>query len=159
MIRVPWMRVCVHLGSTLMLSVAVTILDHRWSQTPARIPVHWGFDGRADKWLMRTPTTDLSTAGVALGIDLLLLATFFIYSHWERHGRESLYPNFVTVGRYWFASFASMAIVLPTVTGRQQELLLWSIALVIFGGGFTLLVLWSKAAMSRRRTQLRELGN
>jgi uncharacterized membrane protein len=56
-----------------LLTAVAVILAMRWPDLPARIPVHWGLDGQADRWAERTPVSvfaPMVAAGLMCGLML-----------------------------------------------------------------------------------------
>jgi uncharacterized membrane protein len=57
----------------MLLTAAAVILAMRWPDLPARIPVHWGLDGQADRWTERTLVSvfaPMAAAGLMCGLML-----------------------------------------------------------------------------------------
>ncbi len=73
--RLPggWM---VQLGPFAMLAAAGLWLHSHWEQIPGRFPVHWGFDGKPNRWAYRSFSSVYGTLllGTAVCIGLVLLA-------------------------------------------------------------------------------------
>jgi uncharacterized membrane protein len=59
----------------VLLAAAAVVLAMRWTDLPARIPVHWGLDGQADRWTERTVVSvfaPLAAAALLCGLMLAL---------------------------------------------------------------------------------------
>ena len=57
----------------MVLAAVAVILAMRWPELPARIPVHWGLDGQADRWTERTLVSvfvPMVAAGLMCGLML-----------------------------------------------------------------------------------------
>jgi uncharacterized membrane protein len=109
----------------LILGAAAAVLQANWQRIPERFPVHWGIDGRANGWSVRT------TAGVygplLLGVAfvaLLILLTWAIV-RWTRHlhargvaaaaelARERRYLLILVAAEYVVALIISWTALLP----------------------------------------------
>jgi hypothetical protein len=119
------------------LAGVAALLALRWARIPARFAVHWGLDGRPDRWAER------SAAGVLgpLVLGAALLVGLRLTFRWlrpvaERHGKG---PEELRVGdgavlgaSYAIAALAGAAAARPLLAGDRP----WP---VLVGGAFGLL--------------------
>ena len=81
--RVPggWM---IASGPFALLLACAGYLWAHWHQIPARLILHWGVDGQADRWVARGPGTVF--APLLIGTAILLALTLILYAmaHWLR---------------------------------------------------------------------------
>jgi uncharacterized membrane protein len=116
----------------LILGAVAALLRENWQRIPERFPVHWGIDGRANGWSVRT------TAGVyspllwgVVFVALLILLTWAIV-RFTRHlhargaaaavelARERRYLLVLVATEYVVALSTSWAALLPLRTQPQS---------------------------------------
>jgi uncharacterized membrane protein len=123
----------------VLLTAAAVVLATRWPDLPARIPVHWGLDGQADRWTVRTGVSvfaPLAAAclmcGLMLAVSVGLLRGRRVQATGSAALREARFRRLTTL--VLFA--AEMMIAL----GASQVALVGVAQPALVARGFTLLV-------------------
>jgi uncharacterized membrane protein len=66
----------------IVLAAVSALVALRWQDLPARMPVHWGLTGQADRWMDRSPAAvfgPLASAGLMCGL-MLIVAIGLLHS-------------------------------------------------------------------------------
>lgn len=147
------------IGPFLILAGAVLWLVLRWDDIPARIPVHWGIQGRPDRWANKSPAAVFGTVAVGVLLCLLISSLWYatlrgarrIYSSGPRAAHEKHFQRavscFLLGMEYWLALLmgllslaalrphpeAPMSALLPILLG--QTILIAAIFFIIFRAG------------------------
>lgn len=119
------------LGPFAVLATVALYLRLHWEQIPARFPVHWGLDGRPNRWATRSLSGVYGTLLLAAGIcaGLILMAYAILHSSrrvrvsgsWgnsETHFRHTVLS--VLLGSEYFLVLVSSWIGLFPLEGHPQ---------------------------------------
>jgi len=68
-------RLLYHVLNALFLGILALYVALRWTELPARIPVHFDIDGEADRWADKGPLVALLLIGLPLAMTALLYAS------------------------------------------------------------------------------------
>ena len=102
-------------GPFLILGLICLCLWLRWDNIPARIPMHWGADGRPDGWAAKSPAAVFGSAATGVLTCLFLAVLWYavvrgvrrIHSSGQRGQREARFIRavslFVLGVEYWLA--------------------------------------------------------
>jgi uncharacterized membrane protein len=71
-------------GPLLLLAVAACYLQLNWEHIPDRFPVHWGLDGRPNRWATRSLAGVYGPLLIALFVDVVILFVSFQSVHRTR---------------------------------------------------------------------------
>lgn len=151
------------------LLVALTILARYWDRLPARFPVHWGWGGRPDRWVAKTPwhVVEPIMVGAILCVFVAVLVGFC--RKWTRRpGGDALSLQADALFRSGMARMilaceAVIASVFGTIAlapllgsepARRLVLTLLPCAVLLLTAG---LVIWA-ARISRQRSRIPVAG-
>ncbi len=123
----------------VLLAAAAVVLAMRWSDLPARIPVHWGLDGQADRWTERTGLSvfaPLAATALLCGLMLTLSVGLLLGRRVQAAGsaalREARFRRLTML--VLFAAEMMIAV------GASQAALVLVVQPASLARGFTLLV-------------------
>jgi uncharacterized membrane protein len=121
------------------LTAAAVVLSMRWPDLPARIPVHWGLNGQADRWTDRTLVSvfaPMATAalmcGLMLAISVGLLHGRRVKATGSAARREARFR--------WLAMLVLFAAEMMIALGASQAALFLVVRPALLARGFSLLV-------------------
>jgi uncharacterized membrane protein len=109
----------------LILGAAAAVLDESWQRIPARFPVHWGIDGQANGWSVRTTAGVYGPLLLGAGFVALLILLTWAIVRWTRHlhargaaaavelARERRYLLVLVATEYVVALSTAWAALLP----------------------------------------------
>ena len=123
----------------VVLTAAVVILAMRWPDLPARIPVHWGLDGQADRWTERTLVSVFApmaaaalTCGLMLAVSVGLLRGRRVQATGSAARRETRFR--------WVTMLVLFAAEMMIALGASQVALFFVAPPALLTRSFTLLV-------------------
>lgn len=141
----------------LLASAAYVAL--RWADLPSPMPVHWGFDGRPNRWLPKTPASVMTPFIVGT----LLCAGIAVMSHFTRKstrrpGSGAIEEQFrATIAQFVLAAELFVAIAFSLIA--VAPLLSRSVAARLFEflpfgtlGVLAILLVWTVRVARRRQS-------
>jgi uncharacterized membrane protein len=137
--------VLAQVGPFFILLLGALWLYRRFGELPARIPIHWNWQGRADGFVSRTPL------GVALPLllgaaicALMVVVQSGLRRSAPRGAMRAPSVKLVVVGEYFTAVLCCGILAASTSGGR----LLWPVLVLAFAGILALLIY--TAVLARR---------
>jgi uncharacterized membrane protein len=123
-------------GPFVILLLGAAWAYRRFAELPARIPIHWNWDGRADRFVSRTPL------GVALpllfgaGICALMLAVQYGLRRSTPRGTMRAPSIKLILAAEYFAALLCCGVLAASMSGGR---LLWPVLAFAFAGALALL--------------------